>query len=131
MTGRATGPFEVQLNPQVFENAPEGVPLGRLSIQKQYSGDLEATGQGQMLSAGTNVNGSAAYVAVEHVTGTLGGRRGSFILQHSGTMDRGTPFLAVTVVPDSGTGELTGIKGTMAIGMDAGKHSYQFDYELP
>jgi hypothetical protein len=131
MTTRATGPFEVTLTPQPFEEAPEGAKLGRLTLDKQFRGDLEATSKGQMLSAGTDVKGSAGYVAIEHVTGTLHGRGGTFALQHSGTMTRGTPSLSVTVVPDSGTGQLAGIDGSMAIVIANGKHSYEFDYTLP
>jgi Protein of unknown function (DUF3224) len=131
MTTRATGPFEVTLTPQPFEGAPEGGKLGRLTLDKRFRGDLEATSKGQMLSAGTDVKGSAGYVAIEHVTGTLHGRSGAFALQHSGTMARGTPSLSVTVVPDSGTGQLAGIEGSMAIVIADGKHSYEFDYTLP
>ena len=102
-----------------------------MSIDKQFHGDLEGTSKGYMLSsAATVVKGSGGYVAMERVTGTLKGRHGSFVLQHSGTMTRGVPQLSVTVVPDSGTAELTGLSGTMTIKIDAGKHSYEFDYTL-
>jgi hypothetical protein len=131
MTTRATGPFEVTLTPQPFEGAPDAAKLGRLTLDKQFRGDLEATSKGQMLSAGTDVKGSAGYVAIEHVTGTLHGRSGTFALQHSGTMARGTPSLTVTVVPDSGTGQLAGIEGSMEIIIADGKHAYAFDYTLP
>jgi hypothetical protein len=131
MTTRATGPFDVKLTPQPFEEAPEGVKLGRMTIDKQFRGELEGTSKGQMLSAGTDVGGSAGYVAIEHVTGTLHGRNGTFVLQHTGTMTRGTPSLSITVVPDSGTGALTGLTGTMAIIMTEGTHAYEFDYALP
>ena len=131
MTTRATGPFDVQLTPQPFEGAPEGVKLGRMTIDKQFRGELEGTSKGQMLSAGTDVGGSAGYVAIEHVTGTLHGRNGTFVLQHTGTMTRGTPSLSITVVSDSGTGALTGLTGTMAIIMTDGTHAYEFDYALP
>ena len=104
--------------------------MGRLSINKTFSGDLQATSQGEMLSAQTEVKGSAGYVAMERVTGTLQGRSGSFVLQHSGTMNRGTPQLTVSVVPDSGTGELAGISGTLSIQIADGKHSYSMDYEI-
>ena len=107
----AAGPVDVKLTPQPFEGGPEGVKLGRMTIDKQFRGDLEGTSKGQMLSAGTEVGGSAGYVAVEHVTGTLHGRNGTFVLQHTGTMTRGTPSLSITVVPDSGTGALTGLTG--------------------
>jgi len=123
----ATGTFEVKLAPQPVDDPG----LGRMTIDKQFHGDLEATSKGQMLSAATDVKGSAGYVAIERVTGTLHGRRGTFVLQHSGTMTRGTPQLSVTVVPDSGTGALAGLSGKMTIQMDAGKHSYEFDYTLP
>jgi hypothetical protein len=125
----ASGPFEVKLSPQTPDPADES-GLGRMSIDKQFHGDLEATSQGQMLAAGTSVKGSAGYVALERVTGALGGRSGTFVLQHSGTMDRGAPTLSVTVVPDSATGELTGLTGKMNIIIAEGKHSYEFDYEI-
>ena len=131
MTTRATGAFEVTLTPQPFEGAPDGAKLGRLTLDKRFRGDLEATSKGQMLSAGTDVKGSAGYVAIEHVTGTLHGRSGAFALQHSGTMARGTPALSVTVVPDSGTGQLAGIEGSMEIIIADGKHAYALDYTLP
>ena len=120
----ASGPFDMKLPPQ------DTAPVARMSIAKQYHGDLEATGEGQMLAAGTETKGSAGYVAIERVTGTLNGRKGSFVLQHHGIMDRGTPSLMVTVVPDSGTGELAGLKGKMEIKIDAGKHSYELEYSL-
>ena len=104
--------------------------LGRMSIDKQFHGDLEGTSRGQMLTAGTAVTGSAGYVAIEHVSGTLHGRGGTFVLQHSGTMTRGAPQLSITVVPDSGTGELVGLAGQMAIVIADGKHSYDFEYTI-
>jgi len=128
VTPHARGTFEVKLNPQT---GAEGTSLGRMSLDKQFHGDLEATSKGEMLTAGTSVQGSAGYVAVEQVTGTLRGRRGTFILQHSGTMNRGTPHLTITVVPDSGTGELAGLAGSMDIQIEGGKHSYTFEYTLP
>ncbi len=131
MTTRATGPFDVKLSPQTFEGAPDGARLGRLTIDKQFAGDLQGTSKGQMLSATTDVTGSAGYVAIEQVTGTLHGRSGTFALQHSGTMTRGTPWLSITVVPDSGTGQLTGLAGTMAIIITEGQHTYDFNYTLP
>lgn len=130
MTTRARGTFEVKLNPLPAYESAEAALLGRRSIDKQFRGDLEATSTGEMLSAGTAVRGSAGYVAIEHVRGTLGGRSGTFVLQHSGTMTRGVGQLAVSVVPDSGTGELVGLAGTMAIIVDRGAHSYEFDYTL-
>jgi hypothetical protein len=130
VTNHATGPFEVKLAPQDDQS---GDPLlARMTIDKQFHGDLEGGSKGQMLSAGTAVKGSAGYVALEKVTGTLQGRSGSFILQHSATMTRGTPQLSITVVPDSGTGQLAGIAGKMTINIAAGgKHSYDFEYTLP
>jgi len=101
-----------------------------MSIDKQFHGDLEASSKGQMLAAMTEVQGSAGYVAMERVSGTLQGRKGTFALQHSGTMTRGTPQLSVTVVPDSGTGQLVGLAGKMTINIADGKHSYDFEYTL-
>src|SRR6266545_3899223 len=112
---RATGTFDVKLAPQGTDDKAEGTTLGRMSADKQYHGDLDGVGKGEMLTAGTPINGSAGYVAMERVSGTLQGRRGTFILQHDGTLTRGAPHLTITVVPDSGTGELTGLAGTMTI----------------
>lgn len=128
MTTRAIGPFEVKLTPQAPHHAD--VALNRMSMEKQFHGDLEATSTGEMLAHSTDTKGSAGYVAMERVTGTLHGRAGSFVLQHSGTMNRGAPQLSVTVVPDSGTVELVGLAGSMAIIIVGGKHSYEFDYVL-
>jgi len=127
----ARGPFEVKLTPQPFDDKGEDALLGRMTLDKQFHGDLEATSRGVMLSAGTAVKGSGGYVAIERVTGTLHGRRGTFVLQHSGTMEHGTPHLTITVVPDSGTGQLVGLTGQMNINMADGKHSYDFEYALP
>lgn len=124
---QASGEFEVTLTPQDTGDDPL---LGRRLIDKRFMGPLDATSRGQMLSAGTSVIGSAGYVAIERVTGTLDGRRGSFILQHSATMNRGKPALHIQVVPDSGTEELSDIHGTMDIKIVDGKHFYQFDYSL-
>lgn len=123
---RASGTFEVKMTPLT---TGDDVP-GRMSLDKQFHGPLEATGKGEMLTAMTSVQGSAGYVAVERVTGKLDGRSGSFVLQHSGIMNRGEPSLTITVVPDSGTGELAGIAGTMKINIADGKHSYDFEYTL-
>jgi hypothetical protein len=101
-----------------------------MSIDKQFRGDLEASSTGEMLTAGTDVKGSAGYVAIERVTGSLHGRNGAFVLQHSGIMTRGVPQLTIAVVPDSGTGELAGLAGRMTIEIDDGKHSYGFEYTL-
>ncbi len=124
----ASGTFEVKLNPLEAFKSAEGAPLGRMSIDKQFHGDLEATSTGEMLTAVTDVKGSAGYVAIERVRGTLDGKSGTFVLQHSGTMTRGAPQLIITVVPDSGTGDLTGLAGTMTINIADGKHSYVFEY---
>jgi hypothetical protein len=126
----ARGTFDVKLNPLPIEDSTAASSIGRRSIDKQYHGDLEAASTGQMLSAGTAVQGSAGYVAIELVSGTLRGRSGTFVLQHYGTMTRGTPHLTVSVVPDSGTGELTGLSGTLNIIIDGKQHSYELDYAL-
>jgi hypothetical protein len=128
-TMQAIGTFDVQLTPQPSESA--GVP-GRMSIAKVFHGDLEGTSQGQMLTAMTRVDGSAAYVAIEEFGGTLHGRSGTFALHHSGTMTRGAQELSVRVVPDSGSGELVGLAGSMTIEIAAdGVHSYTLEYTLP
>jgi hypothetical protein len=126
----ATGPFEVKLAPLAPAWPDEAAILGRMSIDKRFTGDLTATSQGEMLSVGTAVKGSAGYVAIEKVTGMLHDREGTFTLQHSATMNRGAPSLSITVVPDSGTGALTGIAGTMQIIIENKQHSYIFDYSL-
>jgi len=130
MSNLASGTFEVKIVPQTPDGIFEDATLGRLTIDKQFRGDLEATSKGQMLSALTSVKASAGYVAMERVTGTLGGRSGTFVLQHTGTMNRGEPRQSVTVVPDSGSGQLEGLAGTMTIKIEGGKHSYEFDYTL-
>jgi len=131
MTQHATGPFEVKLAPIDPAFKTEDNSMGRMSIDKQFHGDLEATSKGEMLTAGTSVKGSAGYVAMERVSGSLNGRTGTFILQHNATMNRGVPQLNIVVVPDSGTGQLTGLSGSMNIQIAAGKHSYEFAYSLP
>jgi hypothetical protein len=132
MTMHASGTFEVKLIVQKADSkAAESASLGRMSIEKQFQGDLTGTSAGEMLSAGTEVPGSAGYVAMERVDGTLGGRAGTFVLQHSGTMTRGEPQLSVSVVPDSGTGELLGITGMLRIKIVEKKHFYEFEYTLP
>jgi hypothetical protein len=128
MPNLARGTFEVKLTPQP-PTAAEEQSLGRLLLDKQFVGDLQGTSQGQMLAARTAVEDSAGYVALERVTGTLHGRRGSFVLQHYGLMTRGAGSLTVTVVPDSGTDELVGLAGSMTIDVDAG-HAYVFEYTL-
>jgi uncharacterized protein DUF3224 len=129
-TMHAKGTFDVKVVP-VSEDKADGLTLGRYSLDKQYHGDLEATAKGEMLSGAGEVKGSGAYVAVERVTGTLNGRTGSFLLVHKGTMGNGKMQLSVTVVPDSGTGQLTGLSGTLNIIIAEGKHSYEFEYSLP
>ena len=131
VTDHVRGAFDVTLTPQANDDDGSGVPLGRLTIDKRFHGALDATSRGEMLSARTAVQGSAGYVAIERVTGTLAGRRGSFVLQHTGVMDRGGRQLTITVVPDSGTGELAGLTGRMNIIIEAGAHRYEFDYTLP
>lgn len=131
MTHVAHGRFEVQIKPLTVENAGAEDKLGRMSIDKTISGDLIATTKGQMLTAGTAVEGSAGYVAMERVTGTLNGREGSFILQHTATLDRGEPSMDIQVVPDSGTDDLTGLVGQFKIQIADGEHRYEFSYELP
>lgn len=131
MTQTARGSFELTLQPLTFEGLEGQAQFGRLLIDKQISGDLVATTSGQMLSARTDTNGSAGYVAIERVSGTLDGREGSFVLLHTGLLNRGASSLSVVVVPDSGTGELTGIEGRFEIIIENGKHRYEFVYQLP
>lgn len=118
------------LSPLTAYTQTEDSSLARMSIDKQFLGDLEATSKGEMLSAGTAVNGSAGYVAIERVSGRLAGKSGSFVLQHTGTMNRGTPQLSVIVVPDSGTDQLVGLSGTMTLKTADGKHLYEFEYTI-
>jgi hypothetical protein len=127
----ARGTFAVSLQPLQFEGADDRSGLSRMTISKELQGDLIATTCGQMLSATTPVQGSAGYVALERVEGSLKGKKGSFVLQHTAIMDRGDPSLSVLVVPDSGTGELTGLAGRFDIRVEAGVHSYEFEYSLP
>lgn len=127
----ATGTFTVKLQPLPMEGNGQPSKLVRMSIAKELTGDLVATTSGQMLSATTATPGSAGYVALECVEGSLHGRQGSFVLQHSGTMNRGVPSLSVVVVPDSGTGELTGLTGNFKIAIANGAHHYRFTYSLP
>jgi Protein of unknown function (DUF3224) len=127
---KAAGTFDVRINSLPPYNTTADAKLARMSIDKQFHGDLEATSQGEMLSAGTDTKGSAGYVAIERVTGALNGRSGGFALQHNATMTRGAPYLNIVVVPDFGTGELAGLTGKMHIVIDKGKHSYEFEYSL-
>lgn len=131
VSAQAKGPFDVKLSPQTLSEQSADPKLGRMSIEKKYHGDLEATAKGEMLTASTELKDSGLYVAVERVTGTLHGRRGSFSMHHTGIMNRGKPELKISVVPDSGTEELQGLTGTMVVKIDTGKHSYEFDYTLP
>ncbi len=131
MKASATGTLEVKLTPQPSLEPTADPGLGRLTIEKTFRGDLEATSQGLMLSAAGSVKGSAGYVAIERIQGSLEGRSGSFVLQHSGTMTRGQGELSITVVPDSGTAELSGLVGRMRITNDGGAHTYSFEYTLP
>ena len=128
---QATGTFEVQLTPQSSDAESESTPIGRMLIVKQYDGGLEAESKGQMLAYQSGVYGSAGYVAIERVNGTLDGRKGSFVLQHSGIMDQGDSQLTVIILPDSGTKELTGIQGSMTIKIEDGNHYYDLEYLMP
>ena len=130
MTERISGTFDVTMAPQPIHDAAASAGIGRMSLDKRYHGALDATAVGEMLAAMTATPGSAGYVAIEKVEGALGGRAGSFVLQHTGTMDRGTPGLSVTVVPDSGTGDLAGLSGRLVIRIEGGVHYYDFDYEF-
>lgn len=130
MTTHANGTFEVKLTPQAPDDKAGGATLSRMSIEKKFQGDLQGTSKGEMLSAVTGVKGSAGYVAIERVSGTLQGRSGTFVLQHSGTMTRGAQQLTIAVVPDSGTGQLVGLAGAMTIKIADGKHSYDLEYTL-
>jgi len=127
----ARGGFDIKLNPQVPATAIEAAKLARQTIIKQFNGDLNASSLGEMLAAVTETKGSAGYVAIERVTGSLQGKKGSFVLMHTGTMNRGQADLAVQIVPDSGTDELAGITGQMKIQINNGQHFYTFDYTLP
>jgi len=130
MSTRALGPFDVNVTPQAPNDLPPDAALARHLLTKRYHGDLDAESTGEMLSVVTTVKGSATYVAIERVNGILHGRGGSFALYHHGVMRRGVPSLTVTVVPDSGTGDLAGIAGTMAIEIDGKDHRYVLDYTL-
>ena len=131
-THSATGPFDVKLAPQVLSAVAEHSGLGRMSLDKQFHGALEATSTGEMIAFRSAVAGSAGYVAMETVRGTLGGRAGSFVLQHSSTLARGEPAQSITVVPDSGTDALVGLAGRMVVDIaPGGAHSYRFEYTLP
>jgi len=128
MTERISGSFDVRMTPQDVHAQAAAAGFARMSLDKRYHGELDATGVGEMLAVRTATAGSAAYVAIEKVEGTLRGRRGSFFLRHAATMVRGTPDLSVTIVPDSGTGELVGLSGRLAIRIEDGKHFYDLDF---
>jgi hypothetical protein len=127
----ASGPFNVTVTPTGDPDRTGCTQTGRMLLDKQYFGDLSATGRGQMLTAVTDTKGSAAYVAIETISGTLGGREGSFAIQHAGSMGGGAEHIAITIVPDSGSGQLVGISGTMSILREEGKHAYALRYTLP
>ena len=127
---QAKGPFDVKVVPLPPDTGAQDAALSRMSLDKQYHGDLEATGKGQMLAAGSP-NSSGVYVAIERITGTLHGRKGSFVIHHTGIMTRQQPQLTIAVVPDSGTDELTGLSGSLSIEIVDKKHFYTFDYTLP
>ena len=130
-THKAAGSFTVSIKPQHKPDIAPGSSLGRMALEKQFSGELVASGKGEMLTAMTETPGSAGYVAIERVAGVLQGRRGGFVLQHSGTMARGVQQLVISVVPDSGSDGLTGIEGTLTIRIVDGEHFYEFNYSLP
>jgi hypothetical protein len=127
---QAKGTFEIQMTAEPPYSEADGITIGRVSFAKQFKGDLEGTSNVQMIGARTPVEGSAGYVAIERIEGTLAGRKGTFVMQHSGRMQAGTQELTITVVPDSGTGELRGLRGTFAIAVVGKQHHYTFDYEL-
>jgi hypothetical protein len=127
----ARGTFTVTLTPQPAQEGVGDPAIGRMALHKVFEGDLQGTANGQMLAVRGSVDGSAGYVAMDQVQATLDGRQGGFALQHSGTMDRGAPSLRIAVVPDSGSGGLAGISGTLSIDIRDGTHYYDFAYRLP
>ena len=131
MTMHARGTFEVQIAPLPADAYADAATMGRMTIDKQFSGDIVGIGKGQMLTGMGATKGSAAYVAMERVTGSVDGRDGTFILHHTGVMHQGQQSLTIRVAPDSGTGDLTGIAGTMTITIDGKVHSYDLAYTLP
>jgi hypothetical protein len=128
MANNASGTFEVKLTPEQ-DSSGEAV-VGRMTIDKQFDGDIEGTSKGLMIMVATAVGGSAGYVALEKVTASIRGRQGTFYLQHNGIMNRGEGTLSVVVVPDSGTDGLTGLTGSMQIKIEDGKHFYDFEYTI-
>lgn len=131
MSVLAKGSFTVEMRPLSEADVVDGVGLGRMSLAKQFAGDLSATGRGEMLTALTPVKDSAGYVAIERVNGTLHGRAGSFVFQHTGTMSQGSQRLSISVVPDSATGALAGLAGDFRLSIVDGRHLYEFEYSLP
>jgi len=131
MTRHAEGTFDVKVTPLPPDDATSGTAIGRYAMEKKIHGDLEAVSKGEMIGAGDLAKGTAGYVAIEQITGTLKGHAGSFALQHNSTMSGGNYNMSITVVPGSGTGDLAGIAGTFTIIIANGKHSYTFDYTLP
>ncbi len=128
---KISGKFDAKLSPlEFYAQGQDGINLGRMSIDKTFHGELEASSKGEMLSAMTSTQGSAGYVAIEQVMGSLSGKQGSFVLQHFGTMNKGNDRLILEVVPDSGSGDLSGLTGEMIIKIEEGQHHYHFDYEL-
>lgn len=127
----ASGLFDITLDAQPLSGVAANTGLARMSLDKQFQGDLQAVSQGEMLAFRSSVPGSAGYVAMELVRGSLHGHQGSFVLQHSSTMNQGTPIQSITVVPDSGTEALTGLSGSLAITITDGQHAYRFEYRLP
>ncbi len=128
---KISGEFEVKLNPiEAYAEGKNDISLNRMSIDKTFFGELDANSKGEMLSAMTPVKGSAGYVAIEQVTGELSGKKGSFVLQHYGLMNKGEQQLILEVIPDSGTGKLKGLTGKMTINIEDGKHFYEFEYEF-
>lgn len=131
VTMHARGTFEVQITPMPVDGYTDAATLGRMTIDKQFSGDLAGTGKGQMLTGMGQVKGSAAYSAIERFTGTVAGKQGTFVMQHTGVVTRGAQSLLIAIVPDSGTGELAGIGGTLAITITGKQHAYDLEYTLP
>ena len=132
MTGQATGTFEVKVKPLPEDVKVPGVAVGRMSIDKVWSGDIVGTSHGEMMTAGGEVKGSGGYVAVEMMKVSLKGRSGTFTLMHHATMKANADFkMLINVIPDSGTGELAGLSGALTIIIEPGKHTYVFDYTLP
>jgi hypothetical protein len=130
-SGHATGTFDVTMSPETVSGKTPDPDMGQMGMHKAWQGDLDGTSTGTMIGAGSPARGSAGYVAMEKFTGTLAGRMGSFILQHSGTMANDKLQMTIAVVPSTGTGQLEGISGTMTIRTNNGAHFYDFDYSLP